>query len=977
MSVVFPANQKSVSRSSRRSGGRRRTLLSLSVCSASLLALLPSAALAQEDDQTDGGDQILVTGSRIVRDGNDAPTPVSVISAAEIEAEVPANVADFVNTLPSISGSQTAVSNSGSLSNGQSGISALNLRSLGQNRTLVLIDGQRSVGSTSTGLVDINTIPQALIERVEVVTGGASSVYGSDAVAGVVNFILDKDFTGIEANYEYGVTTYGDLPNHKVNLTAGTEFADGRGHVMVSGEYFTQNGKHSIDRAWNETGFFQIDNPDRSPGQPARLVTSGIGSSNFTPGGLITSGPFRGTYFGPTNPATGYAGVNQLTFGTVSGQWMIGGDTDITSANHAGSNSLANDEERIGIFGRASYEFSPAFEVFAQGSYNRFDGYSIYQQTPSTGVTIRLDNAFLPPAFLAQVNAFNASNDPAVSGVADVTGSISIGTSNAGITGSGADTTRKVQRYVVGGNGMFELGGIDLDWDAYFQYGATDTNEALTDTWLNSRMAAQQDAVFDGSGNIVCRVNIDASTTNDLPGCVPLNRIGSDGPSQEALDFLFQVLPSREQYIRQKVWAFNLSTNEAFSTWEGPVSIAIGGEYREDSVNGYIDPINLETFLYGNFRVTKGDVNVKEAYVETLVPLGLGLEFNGALRLTDYSLSGSVTTWKAGLTWEPIYDVRLRATLSRDIRAPNLNELFDAGTARTNSVNIPLAGGGVRAEQFIQNLTGSTNLTPEIAETYGIGVVVTPSFLPGFSFAADYFHIKIDDAIGSVSAQTTVNLCFEQNIQSFCDNIRYVAGSTTDIEFIDLAPFNFAQQVASGMDLEASYSVPVGPGDLSLRALGTYYIKNVSDNGIDAPNDTAGVNAGGGIPTFTYRATASYAFDSGFSVGLVARGFSSGVYDNDYIECVSGCPVSDPVARTINTNSIKGTLYTDANMSYEFSVGPAMAEAFFSVRNLFDVAPVLVGNGPDGNNTPAYPQTNRGLYDTIGRTFRVGLRVKY
>jgi hypothetical protein len=222
-----------------------------------------------------------------------------------------------------------------------------------------------------------------------------------------------------------------------------------------------------------------------------------------------------------------------------------------------------------------------------------------------------------------------------------------------------------------------------------------------------------------------------------------------------------------------------------------------------------------------------------------------------------------------------------------------------------------------------------------------------------------------------------VDLCFEQNQQFFCDNIRYAAGSSTDIEFIDLKPFNFASQKASGVDLEASYSKPVGPGSLSLRALGTYYIENTSDNGIDAPNDTAGVNANGGIPTFTYRISAGYEFDGGFGFSIIGRGFSDGVYDNDFIECSSGCPASDPVFRTINTNRIDGTLYIDANLNYAFEVGPASAEAFFSVKNLFDRDPVLIGNGPDGNNTPAYPQTNRSLYDTLGRTFRLGLRVKY
>ncbi len=942
-------------------------MLSASVATG-LLAMLPLPAFAQAapaaEEEADAA-PIVVTGSRIVRNGNDAPTPVSVISTEEINAEAPANIADFVNTLPSVSGSSTAVNNSGGLSNGQTGISALNLRSLGSNRTLILLNGQRSVGSTSTGLVDINTFPQALIERVEVVTGGASSVYGSDAVAGVVNFVLDTDFTGVKANYEYGVTTYGDIPNHKVQLTAGTDFSDGRGHLMVSGEYFTQDGVHSIDRDWNNSGYFQIDNPayTATNGQPARLVTSGIGSSNFSPGGLITSGPLRGTYFGVIDPATGRATTGNLAYGDVSGQWMVGGDYQLTSEGHASSNSLANDEDRLSLFGRASYELFEGLTVYGQASYSRFKGYSIYQQTPSVGVVIQADNAFLPD----NIRELMAENNLT---------SITMGTSNARITGSGGDTERAVERYVVGADGYFGVGSMEWNWDAYYQHGKTKTRETLASTWQNARMSAMQDAVYDDGGNIVCRVNIDADPSNDMPGCVPINRIGVGGVTQEALDYLFALYPEREQYIGQDVAAVNFSTSELFENWAGPISLAFGAEYREESVSGYTDPINYQsTWLYGNFKITEGSYNVKEAYAETLVPLADGLEFNGAVRLTDYSISGTVTTWKAGLTWQPIYDVKLRGTVSRDIRAPNLNELFDPGTARTNSVNVPDGNGGTRTDEFIENRTGSLELKPEVAKTYGLGVVFTPEFVPGFAASVDYFNIKIEDAIDSVTGQTTANLCFEQGIQQFCDNIRYFAG-TTDIQYIDLKPFNFAQQKASGLDLEASYTMPVGPGSFSLRGLGTYYFENVTDNGIDAPNDAVGVNAGGGIPTFTYRVTASYSVDE-LRLGLVGRGFSDGVYDNDYIECTSDCPASDPVYRTINDNHIDGSFYIDANVNYGFEVGGAKAETYFSIRNLFDRDPVLVGNGPSGNNTPAYPQTNRSLYDTFGRTFRIGVRIQY
>lgn len=970
---------------------RKRGFLSTSA----LMALLASAApaFAAEDaeevmaeppagtlyDDSLNGD-IVVTGSRIVRDGYDAPTPVSVISSEEINAEAPANIADFVNTLPSVVGSQTQVSNSGSLSNSNSGISALNLRSLGSNRTLVLLDGRRSVSSSAEGLVDVNTFPQALIQRVEVVTGGASAAYGSDAVGGVVNFVLDRDFQGIKANYEYGITTYNDIPNHKAELTAGTSFAEGRGHVVVSGEYFTQDGVDTIDRDWNSNYVFQINNPNYMPGngQPERIISANVGESQRSPGGLITSGPFAGTYFGTIDPSTGRATLGELAFGEVSNPWMIGGDYKYATDYHLGSNSLANDEDRIGLFGRASFELSPAIELFGQVSWNRYEGTSYYQQTPSS-TTIALDNAYLPENFRQMVLDYNAANGTDIN-------SVTIGTSNAGIPAAGSNNIRKVERYVGGAEGEFTAVGIDLNWDAYYQYGKADLNQQLINTWQNSRMAAMQDAVYDSSGNIACRVNTDADPSNDLAGCVPINRIGVGGVTDEALDYLFELLPSRRQFIKQEITAFNLSTNNLFTNWAGPVSIAIGGEYRKESLHTDIDPINYETgWLYGNFKDESGAYNVKEAFIETVFPLFAGADFNGAFRITDYSTSGTVKTWKAGVTWQVIPDIKFRGTLSRDIRAGNLLELFTVGTARTNSVDVPqVANPNLpnRADQFVQNLTGNPSVKPEKADTLGLGVVFTPTFAPGLNMSVDYFKIDLKGAIGYITADQMVLQCFEQKLADRCQNIlyangqRYDTGQDRDITVIDLPYMNFSSQKVSGLDIEASYRVPLGAGELGLRGLASHYIENVTDDGQSVTTDTAGVNASGGTPSWTYRVSATYAVD-GFTTSLVGRGISSGVYSNEYVECSSNCPESTPEARTINDNHIDGAFYVDANFSYEFPAGPAKAEAFISIKNLLNKDPVLIGSGPGGNNTAAYPQTNRSLYDTFGRFFRMGVRVRY
>ncbi len=931
--------------------------------STAAMAQTTSEQATEQDADSSATKVITVTGSRIARDGYDAPTPVNVVTEAELDAEPQANIGDYVSTLPAVQGSQSSSTNSGSLSNGQAGIATINLRNLGANRTLILIDGQRSVASATVGFVDVQTVPQGLIKGVEVVTGGASSAYGSDAVAGVVNFILDKDFTGLKAEYEHGVTTYGDVPNHLLRLTGGTQFAGGRGKLLLAGDYFTQKGVDTYDRKWQDSGFFQIDNPAYvvGNGQPERLIASGIGTYQFTPGGIVNSGPLRGTYFGSINPTTGQASLNQFTYGPNRGQWMQGGDYLISREGHFSSNSLAPDEKRINAFGRASFEISPAFEVYAQGSYSRYEGQSFYQKTPSTGVTIMRDNAYLPDAFRALMVANNLT-------------SVSIGTGNFGIPAQGSDNTRDVYRYVVGANGDFDTGGIAWNYDAYYQLGIAKTHEVLTNTWLNSRLALAQDAVFNGSGQIVCR----STLTNPSNGCVPINRIGLATPSAAALNYIFNdgVQPSRRQRLQQDVAAITFQTTSLFENWAGPVSLAFGAEYRREEVSGSLDPDvpNNQGFLYGNYRVTTGDFDVKEAFIETVFPVYDGVDLNGAVRVTDYSTSGTVVTWKLGGTFQVIDDLKFRVTRSRDIRAPNLNDLFAPGTARTNTVNVALPGGGQRADQFLEQTTGNLSLNPEVARTWGVGAVFTPTFLPGFAASIDYFDISLSDAIANITAQTTANLCFEQNVQEQCAQIAFA--SPNDISTITLVPFNFASIKTRGIDFEASYRRPVGPGNLTLRAVVSHYIDNITDNGINAPVDLAGQNGGGGdaTPSWNYRLSANYDAES-WSLNVVGRGFSGGVYSNNFIECQTTCPLSTPDFRTINENDIAGQWYLDMSLTKRFEIATKKAEVFLYVRNVLNTDPVLVGNGPTGNNTPAYPQTNRNLYDVLGRVFRLGVRL--
>jgi outer membrane receptor protein involved in Fe transport len=400
------------------------------------------------------------------------------------------------------------------------------------------------------------------------------------------------------------------------------------------------------------------------------------------------------------------------------------------------------------------------------------------------------------------------------------------------------------------------------------------------------------------------------------------------------------------------------------------VSIATGIEHRKEEVSGFVPQEFRSGWFVGNYLPTFGSYKVTEGYVETVVPVWEGLDLNAAVRMTDYSTSGSVTTWKVGATYAPIPDIRFRVTRSRDIRAPNLNELFAAGTSRTNVLIDPFNNN--QTTQFLEVTTGNLELKPERADTLGFGVVLQPSFLPGLAASIDYFDIKIDGAIGAVSAQNIVDRCF-QGITEFCSAI---TRSGNLISRVSVSPFNFAQRRARGLDLEASYRFDVGGGNLALRGVATYYLENYNNNGIDVPTDRAGENATNGPPEFIWRTTATWAADP-WLAQLTARGVSSGTYDNAFVECVSNCPASTIANRTINNNHINGAYYFDASVTFDVDFAMMQStQVFFNVTNILNRDPEIVAYGPAGT---AYgnPSTNQGVYDILGRVFRAGVRFKY
>lgn len=967
-------------------------------------AAAPAQETPAETEAT--GDDLVVTGTRIQRDGFQAPTPLTVLTQEDIQNTSPTNnIADFVNQLPQLAGSTKPANSRLNLSNGSAGINALNMRNLGEGRVLILLDNRRSVGSTIYGWVDINTIPQALIERVEVVTGGASSAYGSDAVSGVVNFVLNKKLEGLKISADTGVTSVGDGFNYSGSIAGGKSFADGRGHFVFNAEIAHQDGifeVNPIDRPWNHTGYVRIQDPAfvaATSTTPQFITTQRqIGAANSTPGGLITgsvggtANRLRGLYFGQGGS------VNQFTYGgltfpsptgsaapslTQGGSWQV---------NDSGRRiGLMPEDDRWGVFGRLSYEVTDGVEVFAEGSYNRQEVYFNAGPNLSTGITINTTGCTTVPVPVT-CNAF-ALQSLGTTRLAGIT-SVTLATTAADLPFRGINNERKVQRYVIGAEGQFEAFGNVGRWDVYAQYGRSDLREQLRNIMHIARMNNATAAAYAPAGNaggyaagsIQCLINVDASTTNNDPNCAPLNRMGVGVASQAAIDYVLGD-PYRDQVLQQFVVGTNWAITP-FATWAGDVSVSFGGEARKEKIRGSVptefQPVinangtTSNAWSVGNYLPFTGEYSVKEAYLETVVPLGFGLEFNGAVRGTDYSNSGYVTTWKLGATWAPIPDIRFRVTRSRDIRAPNLNELYQAGTANSDSVRNPRftpdGANGPATWGYSGLTTGNPNLRPEKANSWNIGAVVSPRFLPGFTASVDYFRINLEDAIDSISAQEIVNRCAE-GIAEYCDAItedpaRTQAGPPrVPYLLIRSQPFNFARRLVRGIDFDVAYRIPLGSDNLTLKGVATRYIENLSDTGIAGvvPVNTVGANGGqASTPTWIFRGSASYETPT-FSATVVGRGVSSGKYSASGIECTTGCPLSTSQFPTYDNNQVSGLFYVDANLTQKINVSDTSeAEMFFNVTNLFNRWPLLVPETGMAANTT--------YSDMLGRQFRVGIR---
>jgi iron complex outermembrane recepter protein len=923
--------------------------------------------------------EVVITGSHIARGGYDSPQPVTAVSAATIEAAAPSNIIDFATTLPALAGSTTPDNSSGALSNGEAGVAALNLRNLGTNRTLVLVDGQRWVPSTIEGLVDVNTIPQPLITGIDVTTGGASAAYGSGAVGGVINFILDKKFTGLKASYQYGeYQDYGD-PTRKFTLTAGTGFADDRGHLLFSGELYGDNGILSAVPAYDEDGYFAMANSaaNIAAGGPQVIAGPGIGLSTYTPGGLITSGALKGTYFGEVG-ANGAASINQLAYGSpVTGQWMQGGDWQYTDSSQFGKTGLVPTQKRQNAFGRASFDLNDDAEVYLEASYGRYWGFSYYDAPTYTGstITIQPTNYFLQTLYPSLASK--------------VTAPFTLGTTGAGfLTAAQSDDTRASDRFMLGGDGHLSLFNMSWKWDTHGSFAQTHDTETLPGTTNNANFANAINAVAGPTGP-VC-----ASTAAQAAGCVPIDIFGLGAAQLPGALAYITGDPTRHEIFELDEGAADFTTNDV-KGWAGPISVALGAEGRREAVSGDVDPIYDPTYgnywKYGNYVATNASYTVAEGYAETLVPLYTGLDFNGAIRETHYSTSGGTDSWKLGLTYSPISDVTFRITRSADIRAGNLAELFSPGTARTNSVTNPWDNGA--ALLFVQKLEGSTDVKPETAKTDVYGVVFQPEFVPGFQASVDYYDIEMSKLISDLSAQQEVNACYAGGAGTqYCKDLELNAyglpssGASTPV-IVEVYQ-NLYSLSERGMDVESTYEKDLASlwdklsGKLTIHALATHYITFTTNNNVQAIN-VAGTNTGA-TPNWLGRLEAMYTKDT-WSYDLVMRGVSSGSLNDAtdiYLQCTAACTPGTGNYKTANITTAPSAFFFDGSITKQILVNDrATASVFFMVKNLLNRDPPLIANMSNtsygAENTPAYPQTNTYLYDYLGRSWTLGFKIEF
>lgn len=988
----------------------------VSALAIALAAVAPAHAQEEGLSQTDSGAPIIVTGTRIKTNGFNEPTPATVFDAETTEKLGIVNAGDIIRLIPQNTAFVSDAS-AGITAGADVGAAYANLRGLNPSRgtrTLTLVNSRRFVPTSDGGAVDLNLIPTAMISRVETVTGGASAAYGSDAIAGVVNIILDTGLEGIRAQADYGQTFRGDGEGYHASLVYGARLGD-RGHIVIGGEYEKKEGIGDCFkvRLWCAEGWDIYANantimPDGTISGYNMPGTPGYGLPHYFigPDSRQAFNDARGVVRNraPANPAARNMRFTDDGTGIVQfdpGQFVststfgprMGGDGEST---YDDSDIQTPTERYIGYL-YAEYELTAGLKAIAEVTYaNRSASNSGVTAGPRSTYFVKPDNAFLPEELrtLLAGTEFSLGKDvdaqiPALNKV-----------------------DAEVWRIVLGLSGEI---GTNWNWDLYYQYGRNDRHQFSRYSRVNTEFQYGLDAVDEGlfnggpaNGNIVCRETLMANPDPRSQGCVPMNLFGRDNLSQAAIDYAYR--PVIEDFLyTQHVAAATVSGRLFDGVGAGPIGAAAGVEYRKekgDVTHGDIPNYTDYAFTFG--LDYGGSIEVIETFGEINAPLLSGLPFvellelNGAVRWTKNTANNAYTgeetsneavSFKLSGIWELGSGVRIRASRSRDIRAAGFRELFqrqvptEEGSTLgiVNNPNLPGVGGVGNDPTPILN-GGSFALKPEKADTTTLGVVFQPDFIPGLRFSTDWYQIELQDAVTILTGQRIVDFCFDFDL--FCDRITFA--NPNDITFVDARQVNLGQMSIRGFDFELAYNLPlsnvsnVWGGNLGLRLLANhqYDFKVQADPTtpvIDYAGQSGPVQDGGDFnpaPSWIWNGFLTYD-NGGFNATVSMRRVSSGIYDVE--KTGPEDPGYDPtLPNSININRVRGATYFGLAMSYAIPIGNGgdrSVEIFGAINNIFDEKPPVApgGGGLGGSNYP----TNAVYFDTFGSRFRTGVRVKY
>jgi iron complex outermembrane receptor protein len=828
------------------------------LASAAPAVLLSPAAFAQEQDQdaSDSMDEVVVTGSRIVSPNLQSISPITAIGAEELNIAGKTRIEDVLNQLP-----QAFAAQGSNISNASDGTASVDLRGLGTQRTLVLVNNRRLMPGDPDGgsAADLNQIPLALVKRVDVLTGGASSVYGADAVAGVVNFVMDTEFEGVRIDYNYsfynhkndtqGVQDIVDargfpLPDSSVNVGYSKDFsiavgiggAEGRGHATFYAGYREADPILQAEFDYS-----------------ACTLNLAAGGSTRTCGGSQTSDP---TGFFVVTPM----GAISNTATCPSGGCVVGAGgvlrpfTPDDAFNFGPTNYYQRPDERYtaGVF--ANFKMSERADVYGEMMF--MDDRTVAQIAPSGSFfgqfALRCDN----PLWSASMqNEFCGQFGTPSTGSANVL----VGRRNTEGGGRQDDVGHESYRIVAGVRG--ELSDI-FSYDFYVQHGETKRNSTYLNDFSIRRTGLALNAAPDGAGGAACAINVDADPANDDPNCVPWNVWQPGGVTPDQLAYLQTpgfIRASGRQEIAHLDFTADFTNQVKLASTETGLVVNFGAEYRDEKTIFNSDIAFSSGDLAGQGGATlpvRGRFDVSELFAEARLPLVEGktgfqtLSIEAGYRFSDYSTGFSTDTYKAGLDWAPVDMLRFRGSYQRAVRAPNVGELFSSQSVALDGSQDPCTGAtptrtlaecertGMTAAQYGNSppnpagqyngfLGGNPDLTPETSDTVSFGLVFRPE-IGDLSVAIDYFNIEIEDTISATTggnADTYINSCLDTGDPAFCDLIqRDSLGSLwlTPNGFIVDTSLNLGTLTTEGVDLQASYTLNFGEHRLGFNLVGTY-----------------------------------------------------------------------------------------------------------------------------------------------------------